>query len=395
MKSNKPTPSGGNKQPTAPPHGERVIAAADAAESLVNEPQDVFEARLHNFAKDHKVSRDEILDELANRGVQHPEPGDTQGEHGEELPLPLIDLARSDWSAPPPPRRWLVQDYFLWGKVAMLTGEGGAGKTQLALQLAYSIAAGRSDGEQSHAWFAGGPEIAEGYGPVVYATWEEEAAELQRRMLRGPAYHHAGARELHEHLGGRFYALDLAARGPLWQPAGKDGAATGALTPLGVELQAMCEEVGACLLVIDALDSAYACNENDRPVVRAFLNCWNEWGSRSGCAPLIVAHPPKTEANYSGSTAWRNGPRAMLNFKKEPEGRATLEITKSNNSAPGAKITLTDWSWWRGLDPDVVKAETAAAKAERFATLKAALEDADGPLNSPLTKSSLDEVGMV
>ena len=263
----------------------------------------------------------------------------------------------------------------------MLTGEGGAGKTQLAVQLAYSIAAGRSAGDEAHAWFAGGPEIMEGAGPVVYATWEEEAAELQRRMLRGPAYHHAGARELHEHLGGRFYALDLAARGPLWQPAGKDGAGTGALTALGVELQAMGEEVGARLLVIDALDSAYACNENDRPVVRAFLNCWDEWGRRSGCAPLIVAHPPKTEANYSGSTAWRNGPRTMLNFKKEPEGRAILEITKSNYSAPGAKITLTDWSWWRGLDPDIVKAEGAAAKAAIYRSMTEALAEADGPLS--------------
>ena len=81
MKSNKPTPSGGNKQPTAPPHDERVIAAADVAESLVNEPQDVFEARLHNIAKDHKVSRDEILVELANCGVQlSPDPEDALGE---------------------------------------------------------------------------------------------------------------------------------------------------------------------------------------------------------------------------------------------------------------------------------------------------------------------------
>ena len=81
MKSNKLTPSGGDKQPTAPPHDERVIAAADVAESLVNEPQDVFEARLHNIAKDHKVSRDEILVELANCGVQlSPDPEDALGE---------------------------------------------------------------------------------------------------------------------------------------------------------------------------------------------------------------------------------------------------------------------------------------------------------------------------
>ena len=100
MKSNKPTPSGGNKQPTAPPHVERVIAAADAAESLSDVPQDEIGARLDNIASDHKVSLEDIEEELADR-ARAPEPGDAQGEHGEELPLPLIDLARSDWSAPP------------------------------------------------------------------------------------------------------------------------------------------------------------------------------------------------------------------------------------------------------------------------------------------------------
>ena len=42
---------------------------------------------------------------------------------------------RSSWSEPPPPRQWLVPGYMSRGRLSLMSGRGGNGKTKLALQL--------------------------------------------------------------------------------------------------------------------------------------------------------------------------------------------------------------------------------------------------------------------
>ena len=73
--------------------------------------------------------------------------------------LPALDI-RSEWATPPPARQWLVDGWLPASRIAMLAGRGAAGKSQLALQLAYAITSD-FDGI-TRSWFAGGPEIAGG-----------------------------------------------------------------------------------------------------------------------------------------------------------------------------------------------------------------------------------------
>jgi RecA-family ATPase len=51
----------------------------------------------------------------------------------------------------PEPRLWLIDDKLPAGRVALLTGEGGAGKSRLALQLAAGVASGETTGSGSAA----------------------------------------------------------------------------------------------------------------------------------------------------------------------------------------------------------------------------------------------------
>ena len=53
-----------------------------------------------------------------------------------------IGLETWDNAGPPPPRRWLVEDWLPAGRVTLLAGQGGVGKSRLALQLAAGIASG-------------------------------------------------------------------------------------------------------------------------------------------------------------------------------------------------------------------------------------------------------------
>ena len=51
----------------------------------------------------------------------------------------------------PEPRQWLIDERLPAGRVALLTGEGGAGKSRLALQLAAGVASGGENRE----WISG------------------------------------------------------------------------------------------------------------------------------------------------------------------------------------------------------------------------------------------------
>ena len=256
----------------------------------------------------------------------------------------------TDWSKPPSERQWLIPDWLPAGRVGLLTGKGGAGKSRLALQLAASIAAGSTD------WLPdGGPELTEaGPAPVVFATWEDEPDELARR-LQGRK--HAKGRV--QDFGDRLHGLDFAGRGSLWAPPPRTPASTpGDMTSTGRWLRAYCEKLKPLLLVIDPLAAAFACNENDRGIVRQFMSDWDGWARSIGCAVLMAAHPSKAFQEYSGSTDWQAAARFVwtLGLEKEKErgqdvesepGKPLLMCRKSSYAKPPDSLRLhgyPDWS---------------------------------------------------
>jgi hypothetical protein len=89
----------------------------------------------------------------------------------------------------PPQRRWLVKDRIPIAVVTLLTGDGGAGKTTIALQLGVSVAARLSG------WLNG---IVEEFGPVAFSTAEETKDEIHGRLYSIIKHHEiAYPSELH------------------------------------------------------------------------------------------------------------------------------------------------------------------------------------------------------
>ena len=258
----------------------------------------------------------------------------------DEAPIPWTTWA--EHPEPPPPRRWLVRDWLPAGRVALLTGPGGVGKSRLVLQLAAGIASG---GGQGDAWIdtpdtdtlrLGLASSAEGEC-VVYASWEDEPEEIYRRLaqLSGDAAPWVAPDRL-QHL----HMVDMAGMGPIWAPAtGRHISTIAAITPAGQRLRRHCEEQGARLLILDPLAAAYAGDENARGLVRAFVSDWDAWGRANDCAVILVAHPPKSGATFAGSTDWQGAVRAMWMLVKEKRGAKTgddstltwkLSLEKSN-----------------------------------------------------------------
>ena len=222
---------------------------------------------------------------------------------------------RTDWTGAPPPRAWLVPDRIPAHRYGMLTGKGSAGKSRVALALARAVIG-------SETWLSWPVDES---GPVVWATWEDEADEMARRL--GIEGRGAVGRQLH--------VVDLAEYGPTWAQTGRT-AGMAELTGIGRQLRTLCESAGAALLVIDPLAAAFAANENDRALVRAFCSSWDGWARRVRCTVLVVSHPPKSgDEAYAGSTDWEAAARWMARLR---------DAGKSDDRGDEADLSVLEWT---------------------------------------------------
>jgi hypothetical protein len=101
-----------------------------------------------------------------------PDEGEANTKPDAEPPLPFINIAA--WhNAPTPEREWVVRDRVPLAAVTLMSGEGGVGKTILALHLAVATALGRD-------WLNALPTP----GSTLVVCCEDDTDELHRRLDR-------------------------------------------------------------------------------------------------------------------------------------------------------------------------------------------------------------------
>ena len=271
-----------------------------------------------------------------------------------------IEIQR-DFSGKPPAQQWLVKNWLPANRLVFLTGQGAVGKSRLALQLAASIANGEP------AWLPGGPKLViEKATTAVFVTWEDELAEVHRRLYtQDKNKEHYSRRPIYD-LGDRLHVLGAMGVGPLWAPLDEGSwrlAAPAYWTQTALWVQSYCETYGAILLVIDPLAAAFASDENTRHLVRAFCSSLDAWAQRARCTVLVIAHPPKsTGVAYSGSTDWHAAGRAMWQLSTEPrkpekptptlskvDTAPCLSLHKGNYTAPQAALWLAGYPAWEAV----------------------------------------------
>ena len=251
----------------------------------------------------------------------------------------------------PTTRKWLIEDWLPAGRVTMLTGEGGAGKSRLALQLAAGIASGG----EGRAWLNApngilqlGNAVPEDGMPVIFASWEDEPDEFYRRLnqISGNAAPWVKPERLKN-----LTIANMMGEGPVWAPAlGSHISSMAELTRSGERIQRLCQARDARLLVIDPLAAAYASQENSRGLVRAFVSHWDDWAQANDCTVLLLAHPPKSSSySYAGSTDWLGAVRALWNLQRTDQpgqeqrgtaGNWKLSSIKGNYRGPGESVQL-------------------------------------------------------
>lgn len=249
--------------------------------------------------------------------------------------LPFTDLA--SWvDEEPPPRGWLVPGLIPDACVTSLYGDGGSGKTMLALALMVAMAA-RSDVP----WLDESPRGWKSVG--LFA--EDDEPEVIRRLRR-----------ISDAMGVSFE--DVARDVTVLPGVGMDTIVAGfaetgelVITPLMEALIAKVREVGAGLLVLDYAAAIFGGNEIDRFQVSTFMRRLNAIARDNDIAILLLGHPSmegmKGGRGTSGSTAWRNQARSFLHLtvdetQDDADGRRllTLSHTKSNYGPAGKCFSL-------------------------------------------------------
>jgi RecA-family ATPase len=215
--------------------------------------------------------------------------------------------------------------------VTLIGGDGGIGKSLIALQLAVSSAADLP-------WF--GLDVRQ--GGALYVSCEDPIGEVHFRLEQIQAQHpDANLSQLH--------IIDLAGKNAILAAPSTKGMQP---TKLFEGIEEFIERQQIRLLVLDSTADVFGGNEIDRAQTRGFIQTLRGLAIRRDCAVILLAHPSvdamKTGRGYSGNTAWNNSVRARLYFiratssdgsEPDPDLRI-LEIAKNNRGKTGQKIFM-------------------------------------------------------
>ena len=174
---------------------------------------------------------------------------------------------------PIPARQWLVEGLIPSGTVTLLGGDGGTGKSLVALQLAVSTALSR-------AWL-GLPVTS---GRALYISAEDDRDELHRRLSDIARAEGLALSDLDN-----LTVRSLAGEDALLATADKSGKLHP--SPLYHEIDRRMRDEAPALLVLDTLADLFPGNENDRAQARQFVGMLRGLAIRHQCAVVMLAHP--------------------------------------------------------------------------------------------------------
>jgi RecA-family ATPase len=274
--------------------------------------------------------------------------------NGHDTPaVPTLETKTpADWKGTEPlKQRWLAAARIPCGDLTLYSGNGGAGKTETAVQLLVSVTAGLGD------WLGCIVET----GPALLLSCEEPEPNIRERIERICRHRHIDPHaigDLHLHF------PDLEAT---WlATADRLGKVTKTALLQQVEIWITVQR--PILVIIDSIAAVFDGEAIARRQVRSFLAVLRKIARENETAIVLLDHPSvRGMADGSGtanSVDWRNSVRAMLHLsdadKNDPDLRE-LEVKKSNYGRAGEKTKLR----WNGLT--FVTATSAESSSHRAA----------------------------
>lgn len=252
-----------------------------------------------------------------------------------EAPLSFQELMDKDC----PPVEWVWGSMILKGEVNLLYGDGGTGKSLLALHVGMHVAAGKP---------LFGRAVQQ--MPVLGMFTEDSEAEVKARLQTIQQLHHLPHTPLPLHIWCQpkedTQLADIDEKGRVTE--------LDRLETLRSELRKIGQPT---LVILDGMADLFAIDETSRlPVTAAIKRVLGSLCRDFGATVLVLAHPSKASmldgSHYSGSTAFNNAVRQRLTLEvvKDAGGGGPLprrlSVAKSNY---GAQDAVTLWLDSRAL----------------------------------------------
>ncbi|MEM7070261.1 MAG: AAA family ATPase [Pseudomonadota bacterium] len=223
-------------------------------------------------------------------------------------------------------RQFMIENLIPKGGVTLLSGAGSAGKSLLALQMAYAMT--------THSRFFN--FATKGAKALYFNAGEDDRIEVKRRVQSMSRLHRLN------------YCFDfdiVSSRLMLNEPIKQHGSLKP--TPAYARLLELSREYD--FLIIDNLARYFDGNEIIRAEVTAFMALLEHLSEQASCTILLLAHTSKGDhKTISGSTAFQNCVRTELNLAIDDSDRAKrhLTIAKGNYSAQQLDLCLY---WYQGV----------------------------------------------
>jgi RecA-family ATPase len=232
-----------------------------------------------------------------------------------------------------PNRQWLVEDRIPHENVTLFSGDGGLGKTILALMLGTSLSS-------CTPWL--GLEAMQ--GPFLYIGAEDDEDEIHQRV-----------NQIRFELGfdwGKlcdFHFRSLVGEDAIFSVYDKGMMKA---TALMQKVEKRIEDLGAIACAIDTSADVFGGDEISRTQVRQFISLLRGVCRRRKCSIILLSHPSvagmTSGSGISGSTGWHNSVRARVYLERVAnyDDARVLKFMKSNYGPKGKPISLR---YQRGL----------------------------------------------
>jgi RecA-family ATPase len=277
---------------------------------------------------------------------------------------PCLDIAA--WSTRELGERdWVVHGRILNKNVALMTGDGGIGKTIVTYELAMLCPVTNPlVGERL--WL--GAELRKA-GPAIVLCCEDDEDEFQRRGQAIAAHHCIDLKKLAPDL----HLISLAGEvNTLFTVTDQWGVVQP--TKLFQEFAERVCDIKPVITVVDNVADIYGGEEIARSQVRQFVALFRQLAIRAGTAIILNAHPSlsgiKSGRGTSGSTHWHNSVRHRFYMRKAEKDEAIpgvenlrmVEVMKNQyGGGEGIKIPV---KWQNGLFVPVNVAEARQAQED-------------------------------
>ena len=254
--------------------------------------------------------------------------GDSWFGEAEAPPLPFVDMSNWD-NEPLPDREWAVRDRIPLRQTSLISGEGGAGKSNVTLHLCVAHPLARD-------WLLSVPEP----GPSIFMDAEDNEAEIHIRL--GDILKHYGTTYA-EAVKGGFHLLSFAGKDAVLATVSRNGKVEP--TALYRQLLQAAGDIKPKMIGIASAANVFAGNESDRGQVQQFVGLLTRIAILADGSIKLVTHPSLTgiasDTGLSGSTQWHNAVRARCYLKsikpesgEQPEDDLRELVFKKNQYGP-------------------------------------------------------------